>query len=296
MDLERGNAPIERYRDLDYLDTHCSEHTLDVYRPTDQKVRPVVIHVHGGGFQILSKDTHWMIAEAFAREGYVVANINYRLSPEHKYPKPLIDVARAIQWVVQNIERYGGDPSKIILAGESAGANLITSAAIAMTTRRQERWARELFELGIAPTALVPACGMLQVSDPERMLGDGSPRVVFNEVAQASRAYLPQGEAALADPLLRIEEGLELARPWPDTFIVAGGRDPLRKDSQRLFDALERSVESRVSLKTYEGEVHSFHAFFWRENARRAWAETFEFLDAVVGRSDAAETAPGLAA
>lgn len=289
MELGRHEGVrIKSHRNLRYLDSHSSDHTLDVYRPDDQAVRPVVVYVHGGGFQILSKDTHWMMAEAFARAGFVVANINYRLSPDHKYPEPLSDVCAAIQWVIENASRFGGDPKTIVLAGESAGANLVTAAAIAMTTRRDENWARELFDMGVAPAAIIPACGILQLSDVDRHRGDAPsmPSVVFNEIAQASRAYLPEEAAPLADPLLRVEEGLHLERPWPATLILAGSRDPLVGDSRRLYDAL-RKAAAPVELREHEGEHHSFHAFFWRKAARLAWDQTFDFLEAELEYRDA---------
>src|SRR5690349_17076567 len=79
---------VEVLRDIPYLETGDRAHTLDVYRPIRQDgpepvppLRPVVMYVHGGGFRILSKDTHWLMALAFARAGYVVFNISYRLAP-----------------------------------------------------------------------------------------------------------------------------------------------------------------------------------------------------------------------
>jgi len=71
------------------------EHLLDAYVPARHlKPLPVVMYVHGGGFAMLSKDTHYVMAMAFARRGYLVFNINYRLGPKHVFPEPLEDAAR----------------------------------------------------------------------------------------------------------------------------------------------------------------------------------------------------------
>ena len=69
---------VEVIRDIPYLEgSKLPEHRLDVWRPTDKKGPfPVLLYVHGGGFRILSKDTHWIMALAFARRGFVVFNIN----------------------------------------------------------------------------------------------------------------------------------------------------------------------------------------------------------------------------
>src|SRR5690606_5988723 len=123
------------------------EHRLDVYRPAHAEgPRPVVLYVHGGGFRILSKETHWLMGLYFARRGYVVFNIGYRLAPKHPFPAALEDSADALGWVVQNAHRYGGDPTRLVLAGESAGANLVTSLTLACCYRREEPYARRVFD------------------------------------------------------------------------------------------------------------------------------------------------------
>src|SRR5262245_54160327 len=66
---------LEVLRDIPYRDTALPEHRLDVYRPIERKgPLPVVLYVHGGAFCILSKETHWIMALAFARRGFVVFN------------------------------------------------------------------------------------------------------------------------------------------------------------------------------------------------------------------------------
>src|SRR5215468_3738307 len=79
---------VDVIRDVAYRPTGRRAHRLDVYLPRDRHRRrrgegplPVVLYIHGGGFRILSKETHWMMGLAFARRGYLVFNINYRLAP-----------------------------------------------------------------------------------------------------------------------------------------------------------------------------------------------------------------------
>ena len=61
--------------------------------------------MHGGAFQSLSKDTHWLMGLAFARRGYVVFSINYRLAPKHRFPAGLQDACTAARWVHENAAR-----------------------------------------------------------------------------------------------------------------------------------------------------------------------------------------------
>src|SRR5690606_7801756 len=131
---------------------------------------PTVLYVHGGAFRSLSRRTHWLMGLAFARAGFVVANVDYRLAPAHPFPAAVQDVCAAYTWWAAHAADHGGDPGRLVLAGESAGANLVTSLAICAAWRRPEPWARAVFDAGVAPRAVLPACGILQVSRAERFL------------------------------------------------------------------------------------------------------------------------------
>ena len=278
---------VEVLRDIPYRREGGHEHKLDIYRPTDRPLPlPIVLYVHGGGFRILSKDTHWVMALAFARRGYLVFNIDYRLAPQNPFPAAPEDAAAALAWTVENAERYGGDPGRIFLAGESAGANLITALTIATSYERPEPWARALFDLDVRPRAVVPACGLLQVSDPARFLRRKSSIGTFinDRISEVSSAYLDgainhsPGSLDLADPLLVLERGLAPARPLPPFFIPVGTGDPVLDDSRRLKSALDR-LGTPAEIRFYKGEPHAFHAMVWRKNAQQCWKDTFTCLD-----------------
>lgn len=265
---------------------------LDVYRPAGHRAserRPVVLYVHGGGFRILSKDTHWVMGLAFARRGYVVFSINYRLAPAHPYPAAIDDCARAYAWVVEHAARWGGDASRLVLAGESAGANLVTAMTVASCFERTEPHAARIFETGVVPRAVLPACGILQVSDTARF-SRRKPRlsrVIAERIEEVGQAYLGAldhptrhgaAELDLADPLVVLESGRAAARPLPPFFAPCGTADPLLDDTRRLGAAL-RARGSVCEDVYYPGEVHAFHAFIFRPEAQRCWKDTFAFLD-----------------
>jgi acetyl esterase len=293
---------VEVQRDIPYHDTGSSDHLLDVYRPVergDGALLPVIFYVHGGGFHILSKDTHWVMGYGFARRGFMVVSINYRLAPRFPFPAAVEDACTALTWVVNNLARYGGDPARIVLAGESAGANLVTSLAIASSYRRSEPHARAVFDSGVRPVACLPACGILQVSDGERFgRRRPLPGLVADRILEISRGYLGphrgrmgHEDLDLADPLLFLERGLPPARPLPPFFAPVGTADPILDDTRRLAAALARlGVPCRAEY--YPGEPHAFHALIWRENARHCWAHTFEFLHEHLGVPEPQAYAP----
>ncbi|MBI3074421.1 MAG: alpha/beta hydrolase [Deltaproteobacteria bacterium] len=286
---------VERIRDVAYRRTGSHAHLLDVYRPIARPIAshlPVVLYVHGGAFRMLSKDSHWLMALAFARRGHLVFNINYRLAPKHRFPAAIEDVCAAYAWVVENAARWGGDATRIVVAGESAGANLVTSLTIATTYHRREPWARAAFDMGVVPRATLPACGMFQVSDPARFARRRKlPAWTAEHIDVCSEGYLPKTAFAaphgldLADPLLVFERGDRPLRPLPPFFIIAGTHDPIFDDSRRLHAALGK-VGAESELAVYPGEVHAFHALVWRPAARDAWRRMLEFVE----KGDADET------
>lgn len=275
-------------RDVPYRPTGVSEHRLDIYRPAGStEPLPVVLYIHGGGFRILSKDTHWVMALAFARRGYLVFNVGYRLAPRHPFPAPLRDVMAAWDWVLEHAQEYGGDLGSLVVAGESAGANLATALTLATCMRRPEPWARAVFERGRAPTAVIPACGVLQVSDTHRFARRQRPasRFVLDRLTEVTRAYLgPDGASHdLADPLLVLERKAPLDRPLPPFFLPVGTRDPLVDDTRRMEKALG-DLGVPCDARYYPGEMHAFHAFVWRANAIQCWRDTYAFLDRTLPR------------
>jgi acetyl esterase len=275
--LERHG--VERLANLAYLPDGMGEHQLDIYRPiTRSRPLPVVLYVHGGGFRILSKDALWVMALMFAREGYVVFTINYRLAPRHPYPAAVSDCCAALEWVVDHAARYGGDPTRLVLAGESAGANLVTALTIASSYRRDERYARRIFDLGIAARAVLPACGFLQVSDPLRPRAGRRPTgFLADRLEEIADDYLRGADTQLADPVVFLERGAAPDRALPPFFIGVGAADPVRDDSQRLHVALER-LGARSELACYEGEMHGFPAMVFRQNAQRYWRDAHAFV------------------
>jgi len=157
----------EIIKNISYLPNGGNAHKLDIYRPRITGTHnPVIMYIHGGGFTMCSKDTHQGVALAYANNGYVVFNINYRLAPKHRYPAAIEDAALAWQWIVKNAVRYGGDPSQIIVAGESAGGNLTLALATACCFPMDEPVAKLIRDVGIVPNGIMVLCGMLQVSDP----------------------------------------------------------------------------------------------------------------------------------
>src|SRR5690606_22836538 len=105
---------VEIRRDIPYAHTGSADHTLDVYWSTRVAPPwPVVVYFHGGGFRILSEDTHGLMGLAFARRGFLVFNINSRLAPAHPSPAAFEDACDALCWIADHAAAFGGDPTRL---------------------------------------------------------------------------------------------------------------------------------------------------------------------------------------
>lgn len=287
--LGRERLAVQVLRGVEYKDSGLLAHTLDIFIPRQRPEQapsrgslPAVLYLHGGAFVALSKDTHWPIGMLLAAQGYLVFNVNYRLAPAHPFPAALEDACAAFGWVTRHMADYGGDPARLALAGESAGANLATGVAVCACYQRPEPYAREVFDLGVRPAAVLPACGLLQVSSCERLLAP-SPRPSWVVgLVEMVKTYFPgrtddTGPGELADPLVVLERNASPQRALPPFFIPVGLGDPLLADSERLAAALAQQGVP-CTARYYAGEQHAFHTMLWRRNARLCWREMYAFL------------------
>lgn len=105
-----------------------------IYRPLSTEIMPVVIWFHGGGWVVGTIESHDPVCRALAnRTPCVVVSVDYRLAPESPFPAGLDDAWAATQWVAREALKLGGDASRLVVAGDSAGGNL--AAAVALRAR-----------------------------------------------------------------------------------------------------------------------------------------------------------------
>ena len=137
--LQRWTAIPIRPRDVEVVrNLKFAEHDgrplrLDILRSRTQPPTkaPVLLEVHGGAWVIGRKEDQALpLMHLLARRGWVCVSIDYRLSPKATFPDHIVDVKEAIAWVKANIAQYGGDPSRLVITGGSAGGHLATLASL----------------------------------------------------------------------------------------------------------------------------------------------------------------------
>ncbi len=132
--LETFNALVPRdgflkTADIAYAGTagDLARRKLDIYVPTSGSPatkRPVVLFFYGGSWDSGSKSEYLFVAEALTSQGWIAVLPDYRIYPEVKFPDFLDDAALAMRWTRDNIEKYGGDRTRIFAMGHSAGAHI----------------------------------------------------------------------------------------------------------------------------------------------------------------------------
>ncbi len=135
MPVQRPDTPPERpatyetvtFRDIAYYegdDADTFRHSLDLYIPDGADNFPIFIYIHGGAWVGGSKNAYGNIGQALSQQGIGVAVVNYRLSPRVTHPAHVQDVAHAFAWLADHIADYGGDPTRIVIGGHSAGGHI----------------------------------------------------------------------------------------------------------------------------------------------------------------------------
>ena len=124
---------------------------LDVYYSPELKDRPVVVWFHGGGLTSGEK----FIPEELKNDSLVVVAVNYRLLPQARIDDSIDDAAAAVAWTFKNIEKYGGSPDRIFVAGHSAGGYLTSLIGL------DKKWLQKYGVDADSIAALVPYSGQV---------------------------------------------------------------------------------------------------------------------------------------
>ena len=133
-------APLQERAPKDGVDAHKDiaygdhpRHRLDVFVPRRRPAKaPVLVYFHGGGYVAGERSPlpgliYDNVPIFFARQGFIGVNATYRLAPEFKWPSGGADVGKVVAWLHANIARFGGDPERIVLMGQSAGATHVAT-------------------------------------------------------------------------------------------------------------------------------------------------------------------------
>ncbi len=241
--------PLARVR-IDEVEVQGVEQALTTRRYHPDPGRddlPLLVYLHGGGWVLRDLEVaDWLLTRVARATPAVVLSVDYRVAPEHPFPAAVDDAVTAIRWLSAHGQQVGGDPRRLAVMGESAGANLATVAAL---TLRNER-------VLAAQILLYPPVDL--TGDIRSLPDDPDPPILTREGQRTFRElYLGAADPTdwRASPLLAPDH-----RGLPPTLLVVGDHDPLAPDVRRYAEVLERSGVP-VRLRTYRDAVHGFLCF-----------------------------------
>ncbi len=228
--LERHLPPNLRVEtDLTY-DPSDPDAMLDIIRPpVGAAPGPTIVWVHGGGFISGRKGDVENYARILAGEGFTVVTVDYTIAPEATYPTPVRQVNAALGFLSREAARLGIDPNRLIVAGDSAGAQIAAQVANVITAPGYAR------QVGIVP-AIRPAqlrgailfCGPYDLD----LMGDGWFARATTWAYSGRRNHRQDASFQL------MSVSRHVTQAFPPTFISAGNGDPLLPHSEAMAAAL----------------------------------------------------------
>ncbi|KAJ4950951.1 hypothetical protein NE237_027783 [Protea cynaroides] len=230
--------------------------------PTDISL-PVIVFFHGGGFSLLSADgkAYDFVCRRFARKfPAVIVSVNYRLTPEHKFPSQYDDGFDTLKFLdEEESDKFdfpaNADLSRCFVAGDSAGGNLAHHVAVRAGKAEFKR-VRVIGQISIQPFF-----GGEEMTESEKRMVN-APLISMARTDWMWKAFLPEGEN-------RDHEAVNVSGPravdltgvkYPETMVVVGGFDPLQ-DRQREFYKWLRRSGKEAKLLEYPNAIHAFYVF-----------------------------------
>ena len=218
-----------------------------IYTPDGAGPFPVVVYFHGGGWVLADKQVYDGGARGLSKQARaVVVSVDYRLAPAHKFPAAWDDAFAAYKWVAANAASVKGDPTRLALAGESAGGNLALATAIAA---RDAGVQAPLHVLAVYPV--------------------GQTGNLATQSYQDSATAKPLNKAMigwfvdklLARPADKSDPRLDLVNAklagLPPVTLINAQIDPLREDGA-LLEAALKNAGVKVTRTVYAGVTHEF--------------------------------------
>ena len=242
--LEPPRAPLARVEDFDIPAGDGARLRARLYAPSHERL-PLLLYIHGGGFTIGGLETHDSLCRQLSlRSGGAVVALDYRLAPEHRFPVAVEDAWAAMRWLAEHATGKGLDPSRLAVAGDSAGGTLATVCAL---------HARDI-GLKLALQLLVtPGTSAFSDTPSHRRFADGflldavTIEWFFGQYIDRLQRTDWRFAPLLADEL----DGVAPA------CIVLAECDPLVDEGIAYADRL-RAADVAVRLELYRGVTHDF--------------------------------------
>lgn len=243
---------IERFDTLSYGPDQ-KWNVLDVYRPKKfHGILPVIVSVHGGGWVYGDKELYQFYCMSLAQRGFAVVNFTYRLAPEVKYPAPLEDTNRVLEWMYAHQDEYGLDMDNVFLVGDSAGGHLAGLYAAICTNPEYAKNYEFQVPNGFVPRALGLNCGAYVPLGAIVINGDQDRELMED--------FLPEKGSQREKELINVPG--HVTEAYPPVYLMTCVGDFCRPQASLLEKALkEKNIDYRYVIYGDERNplYHVFH-------------------------------------
>jgi acetyl esterase len=219
---------------------------IRIYRPTTATDAPAIVYFHGGGWVLNFLDIYdASLARLANQSGATIISVNYQKAPEHPFPIPFDDCYATLLWVIANAAELQIDPSKIGVAGDSAGANLASAVAI----KARDKKVSVAFQLLIYP------CNGRDFQTDSYIKNATGYGLSTQAMEWFWDQYL-QGDVHDSNPYAVPMKAATFSDLAP-AIIITAQYDPLISDGEKYAELLQRDGVS-VIYKEYAGMIHGF--------------------------------------
>lgn len=267
--------------DIKYGDEYANSY-LDITYPSEDISlnRPTIIYFHGGGYfggdksmgdPLAVDDDINVLFNEIVKNDYNFVNVNYALVPDYHFPVPLIQMNQAINFLVENAEKYGLNMNNVVIFGQSAGAILATQYGALISNEDYRN------ELNIYPQLTTEEVKALIIDDAPLATED------FNlKTKMLIRNYLDTSDLS-GDIAKQYNALLHINKNFPVSFITAGNTDGFPEDMQQLADKLdEHNIENEYYYRdrSYSDLPHGYlNSIKDNKYVRECFDNILEFID-----------------
>lgn len=249
---------------------------MDIISPKDNTEKlPLLLYIHGGYYVGGDKKSGEPYCRTIAKEGYIVANMNYVLAPDEQYPAQIIQANEAIKFLVENEEKYKIDTNNSFIGGDSAGSHLSGIMGAFYTNNELEE------KINITPAiqasqlkGVVLLCGffdMLTVRETKFPLVNDAMWMLTGE-----KKYEKYERVEELSTIRNVTEN------YPSTYLLCGDKDPFYAQNLAMKEKLmEKNIYITAYLpkSTTKKLKHEFQRDFALEEAKEAMRLLLEFLE-----------------
>lgn len=221
-----------------------------LYHPNPKEKLPVLIYVHGGGFVSGSLDSFDVPCRGICHfSNRVVISVEYHLAPEYPYPTQIEDVESVISWVFNHADDIKANNQKLVVMGDSAGANLATMAVSRLLKQDEIHFGAQIL--------LYPATDFSHQTESMQKFAHGY-LLDAKTVRWISKQYVPEG-MDVKSPKISPLYADNLAQ-MPTTFVMTAGFDPLRDEGLMYAEKL-KSLNVPIHHYHFDNLIHGFINF-----------------------------------